>query len=325
MRTDGVIVEDATEQPRHHELSGGGLAVADEFRGHVRHAVTVDRDDRRLYELVVEILDRSGERVRGCFAANVASEFDTLPEAERGLLDIHRGGTNIGDRWYGMSITLSAARAINQYRDREPLRLAAVGCSGSKFEDDEPRPAQERYKGAYWSNKRGYGEIRDDYRIISAEHDILHPDTPIEYYERTPEDWRDVPVHSDARLPSGESVDTRLDQWAIDVYEGLSTWISNVTDPVDPRDVELEVLLGRAYRDPLENRGVFDALRAAGALTVSFPFQEEEQAQGGMIEQIDWMGDEIEAAADGHQQLVSDGGDRNVRAVTPGTEREGSQ
>jgi len=201
-----------SEQPRHHALPDGGLAIVDEFRGDVRRAVTVEADDRRLYELLIEILKQSDEKVRGCFAAAVASAFDTLPEAERGLRDINRGGTEIGDRWYGMSITLSAARAIDQYRDREPLRLAAVGCSGSKYEDDEPMPAKERYKGAYWSNKRDYGEVQDHWRIISAEHAVLHPETLIEYYERTPEDWRAVPIHSDSRLPSGESVDARLDQ-----------------------------------------------------------------------------------------------------------------
>lgn len=304
-----------TERPRQHELPNGSLAVADEFRCHVRHAVTVSSDDRPLYKLLIEILAEADTKVRGCFAANVATAFETLPAAERGLRDIERGGTSIGDRWYGMSITLSAARVIAEYRDREPLRLAAVGCSGSKFEDDEMMPAKERYKGAYWSNKRGYGEIQDDWRIISAEHDVLHPETSIEWYERTPEDWRGVPVHSDARLPSGDPVKTRLDQWALDVYEGLSKWLYDATDDVDPRDIVVEVLLGTAYREPLEQRGVFDALRAPGNLAVSFPFQEVEQAQGGMFEQIDWMGDEIEAAT----AVATDGGTH--RSVDTNTDR----
>lgn len=295
---------DGVDHPRQHELPNGGLAVADEFRGHVRRTVTVAAEDRRFYELLVSILDKADERVRGCFAANVATAFDTLPGAERGLRNIHRGGTGIGDRWYGMSITLGAARAIEEHRDREPLRLAAVGCSGSKYEDDEPMPAKDRYKGAYWSNKRGYGELADGWRVLSAEHDVLHPETPIHYYERTPDHWRDLPVDSDLRLPNGEVVNTRLDQWALDVYEGLSAWIDDSTDDVDPRDVELEVLLGRDYRDPLEERGVFEALRASSELTVSFPFQEVEAAQGGMFEQIGWMSDEIAAA-----EVATDGGE----------------
>ncbi|MUW13944.1 hypothetical protein GJ633_04150 [Halorubrum sp. CBA1125] len=291
------------ELPREHDLPNGGLVVADEFRNHVRHAVTVEPTDRDLYKLLIDILSEAGERVRGTFAANVATAYDTLPAAMRGLRDIHRGGTEIGDRWYGMSITLNAARAIEDHRDREPLRLAAVGCSGSKYEDDGLMPAMERYKGSYWSNKSGYGELRDDWRVISAEHDVLHPETPIEYYERTPDDWRGVPVDSDARLPSGEPVDTRLDLWALNVHEGLAEWINEATDDVDPRDVELEVLLGQQYREPLEERGVFDALRTPGELTVSFPFQEVDDAQGGMFDQIGWMSDEIAAA-----EVATDGG-----------------
>lgn len=58
------------------------------------------------------------------------------------------------------------------------------------------------------------------------------------------------------------------------------------------------------YREPLEKRGVFDALRAPGELTVSFPFQEVEDAQGGMFEQIGWMSDEIAAA-----EVATDGGE----------------
>ena len=285
-------------------LPNGGLVVAKEFRGHVRHAVTVEPADRDLYELLVDILAEAGERVRGTFAANVATAFDTLPAAMQGLHDIERGGTEIGDRWYGMSITLNAARAIEDHRDREPLRLVAVGCSGSKYEDDGLMPAKKRYKGAYWSNKGGYGELQDDWRVISAEHDVLHPETPIEYYERTPDDWRGVPADSDARLPSGQPADTRLDLWALNVHEGLAAWIAEATDDVDPRDVELEVLLGQQYREPLENRGVFEALRTPGELAVSFPFQEVEDAQGGMFEQIGWMSDEIAAA-----EVATDGGD----------------
>ncbi|QKY16416.1 DUF6884 domain-containing protein [Halorubrum sp. CBA1229] len=292
------------ELPREHELPNGGLVVAKEFCREVRHAVTVDPVDRDLYKLLVHILAEAGERVRGTFAANVATAFDTLPAAMRGLRDIERGVAEIGDRSYGMSITLNAAEAIEAHRDRDPLRLAAVGCSGSKYEDDGLMPAMERYKGAYWSNKGGYGELRDDWRVLSAEHDVLHPEKPIEYYERTPDDWRGVPVDSDARLPSGEPVDTRLDLWALNVHEGLAAWIAEATDDVDPRDVELEVLLGQQYREPLEKRGVFDALRTPGELTVSFPFQEVEQAQGGMFEQIGWMSDEIAAA-----EVATDGGE----------------
>jgi hypothetical protein len=181
-----------------------------------------------------------------------------------------------------MSYCSTVAAAIEEHRNREPITLAAVGCSGSKHQTEGTIPARERYRRGYWTCKRRYGEhVADDYRIISAEHAVLHPETPIEYYERTPDDLKAIPIDSDARLPSGEDVTTLLDRWTLDVYEGLTAWLSNVGGGVDPRDIDLEILLGRRYRDPLEARGVFDSLRISGNLSVSFIFQEVEQAQGG--------------------------------------------
>jgi hypothetical protein len=287
---------------RQHELPDGGLAVVEEFRGHVKKAVTVSGSDRSLYELLIEIFAEADIKTRPCLAANLACEVETTGGAADLLADIERGLVSIGDRSYGMSITLPASRVIESHRERPPLQLVAVGCSGSKFDDPDPLPAKERYKGAYWCNKRDYGQLADEYRIISAEHDVLHPHQPIHDYDRTPADWRGVPVDSDGRLPNGDAVNTRLDQWALDVYVGLSEWIVEATDDIDPRDVGLEVLLGREYRNVLESRGVFDALPSPAALTISFPFQDEPDAQGGMFEQIGWMADEVSAT------VATDGG-----------------
>ena len=292
---------DHTPTPREHELPNGDLAVSSHWVWGTRDATTVAEADRPLYRLLMDVL--ADAHIPDCMPARLATACDDLVDARETVMDIERGVVDVENVGYGMSYCHKVRDAIDAHRDRDPLRLAAVGCSGSKYEDAEPMAAKERYKGAYWSNKRGYGELRDDWRVISAEHDVLHPEAPIAYYERTPDEWRGVPVHSNARLPSGDPVDTRLDQWALDVYDGLSAWIDGVTDDVDPRNVELEVLLGRPYRDPLAEQGVFDALRAPGDLTVSFPFQEVEQAQGGMFEQIGWMSDEIAAAT-----VATDGG-----------------
>jgi hypothetical protein len=292
---------DHTPTPREHELPNGDLAVSSHWVWGTRDATTVAEADRPLYRLLMDVL--ADAHIPDCMPARLATACDDLVDARETVMDIERGVVDVENVGYGMSYCHKVRDAIDAHRDRDPLRLAAVGCSGSKYEDAEPMAAKERYKGAYWSNKRGYGELRDDWRVISAEHDVLHPEAPIAYYERTPDEWRGVPVHSNARLPSGDPVDTRLDQWALDVYDGLSAWIDGVTDDVDPRNVELEALLGRPYRDPLAERGVFDALRAPGDLTVSFPFQEVEQAQGGMFEQIGWMSDEIAAAT-----VATDGG-----------------
>lgn len=176
-------------------------------------------------------------------------------------------------------------------KDR-PLRLVAVGCSGSKFSADAPMPARERYKGSYWVSKRRYGEqVSDGWRILSAEYGILHPDEKIPYYEKVPGDLRGVPVETDSRLPNGRKVRTELDQWAVDVHQGLVQWLQAATRGWDPEAVALEVLVGRKYRKPLAKRGVFDSItdEIPAETSISFPFQEVPAAQGGMFNQIEWM------------------------------------
>lgn len=281
-------------RPREGVLPSGDLAVV-RNRQFGNEGVTIPATDRPLYELLMDVLEDC--HIPDTMPANIANACDDLVEAREAVSHPERGSARINGPGYGLSYCHEVRRAIEEFRDREPVTLAAVGCSGSKYDDDEPMPAKERYKGAYWTNKRGYGETcAADWRIISAEHAVLNPETPIMYYERTPGDMRGIPIDSDARLPSGDDVSTLLDRWALDVYEQLARWLRSVAGGVDPRDVELEILVGRDYRDPLEDRGVFDALRTPGSLTVSFPFQEVDQAQGGMFEQIDWMGDEVEAA-----------------------------
>jgi len=289
--------------PREHELPSDDLAVSSHWVWGIRDATTVSAADRPLYRLLMDVL--ADVRVPDCMPARLASACENLIAVREAVGEIDRGSADVGGVGWGMSYSYRVRDAIETYREREPVRLAAVGCSGSKFEDDGLLPAKARYKGSYWSGKREYGEVcADDWRVLSAEHAVLDPATPIAYYERTPDDLRGIPVDSDARLPTGAAVDTLLDQWALEVHEGLATWLSDVAGGVDPRDVELEILLGRDYRDPLETRGVFDALETPGDLTVSFPFQDIEQAQGGMIPQIGWMGDAVEAAT----EVVADGG-----------------
>ncbi|MDS0243116.1 MULTISPECIES: DUF6884 domain-containing protein [unclassified Haloferax] len=251
--------------------------------------------DRPLYELLVEIL--SDARVPDLVPARLATECRDLVDARNTALDIERGHCTVANVSYGLSYCYEIRDAIDDYRDRDPLTLVAVGCSGSKHDVDEPVPAADLYKHAYWSCKRDYGEtVGDDWMIISAKHAVLAPDERIDYYECTPDHLEGIPVDSDLRLPSGDPVMTLLDQWALRVYNGLQTWLTATAGGVDPRDAELEILLGTKYRNPLGERGVFNALRAAGSLSISFPFQEVEQARGGNGNQMGWMTDEVEAA-----------------------------
>lgn len=288
----------SADQPREYELPDGGIATVKRMRGTVRESVTVPPAKRGFYDLLSDILlSDSPIGIEPVFVAYLTRECDTLPAAEQQLRDVERGTVSLDGAAYGLSITRPAAKAIGDYRDAHTIKLAAVGCSGSKFEDAGLLPAVERYKGSYWQNKRKYGKFcADQMKIISAEHDLLDPETPIEYYERTPDDWEGIFVDADTRLPSGDDVETRLDQWALDVYNGLSQWVNSATGQWGENNVELDILLGQAYIDPLAQRGVFDTLAAPCELTVNHPFQDVPEAQGGLFEQIGWMGDQVEQA-----------------------------
>jgi hypothetical protein len=184
--------------------------------------------------------------------------------------------------------------------DCPPRKLVAVGCSSSKHTTDGEIRAQERYKGGYWTNKSDYGDtVGDEWGIISAQYGLLRPDDKIPYYERTVDDLKGVPVHSDQRLPNGDSVETMLDQWALNVYQGIAQWLAANSNSVFPRDVQLEVLLGKNYLNPLRERGVFTRLNIPGTLDIRFPFQQDiDYSDGGGIgKQRSWMVDQIEEAA----------------------------
>ena len=270
----------------------------DSFRDRARQTV-LDASDRPLYDLLMEVFDEADTHCPDFMPAALADHCDDLVEAREAVMDIERGRAHFeGYAQYGISYCHNVRDAIDEWRDRPPARLVVVGCSASKHDVDEAVPAADLYNSAYWTCKQDYAEaIADDWRICSAKHALLDPEEPIAYYDRSVDDLESVPVHTDIeyRLPDASWVQTKLDQWAAEVYDQLTTWLMHVGahGSVDPRDVELEVLLGRRYRDPLEERGVFDRLRSRGALEISFPFQEEEQAQGGNGNQMDWMTDRV--------------------------------
>lgn len=299
-REDGRAIHQATHvpRPREHDLPGGDLAVSSHWVHGVRTATVVAADDTPLYRLLMDVL--ADRHVPDTMPARLATACDDLVAVRDAVTDIERGRSGIAGASYGLSYLKTVRDAIDDYRDRDPLRLVAVGCSASKHEADGVMPAADRYKGSYWAGKRRYYEtVGDDGRIISAKHAVLDPETPIVYYERTPDDLDGVPVDHEGRLPDGREVRTLLDEWALRVYDGVTAWVADAAGGIDPRDVELEVLLGRDYRDRLAARGVFDALRGPAGLSISYPYQEIDAAQGGMIQQIDWMGGAVDAADGG--------------------------
>ncbi|WP_276257168.1 DUF6884 domain-containing protein [Halomontanus rarus] len=297
-----------TPTPREYELPTGDLAVAQHVGRWMfdTRAVTVPAEKRPLYDLLMDVL--ADTHVPDLMPANLARECSNLVEARQTVESIDRGRSDFQGVGYGMSYCYRARDAIVAHRDRDPIRLVAVGCSGTKDETDDPLPAKDRYGGGYWTNKRQYYEAScdDDGKIISAEHDLLDPETPIDYYETTPDDLRGIPVDHDGRLPNGDRVQTKLDAWAFDVHIELTRWIREVANGIDPRDVVLEILLGKSYEKPLRDRGVFGALRIQGDLEVSFPFRTEVDYSdgGGVGKQRSWMADEVQRAA-----VATDGGD----------------
>jgi hypothetical protein len=297
--------------PIERERSDGSLRVVEDkpFRRREASQLVVSADDRALYSVLSDVL--KDVHVPDLFPAALATAATDTADALDRVTSIYGGHIEppLPGASYGMGFAHNAADALREHRDRKPLHLALMGCSGSKHETDEPIPARDLYARGYWTVKERYGGAADDWRVLSAEHAVLHPDEEIGYYERTPGDLRGVPVDSDACLPTGDRVSDRLDHWALSVYNGLTRWLG-MHSGIDPRDVDLDVCIGKKYRHPLEARGVFDRLRTSADLSVSFPFQEEPEAAGGMGTQMEWMNSEVTAADSGTDRSVEPGGEQ---------------
>lgn len=278
---------------REHELPSGELAVA-RRRLWEWEAWTVEADDRDLYALLSDVL--ADAHVPDLMPAHLATACEDLVDVRETVMGYDRGSVNLdGMAAYGMGYCHEVRDAIDEHRDDEPTTLVAAGCSSSKHEADGRLAAAHLYRGGFWTVKRRFAiETGDDWRILSAEHDVLHPGEWVEHYERTPDDLEGIPADSDERLPNGEPVATLLDQWALRVYEGLQAWINQQSSGTDPDDVELVFLLGRKYRDRLEARGVFEALRAPSELSIEHPFQRDEFDGNG--DQMRWMNERVEEA-----------------------------
>ena len=189
-------------RPREHDLPGGDLAVSSHWVHGVRDATVVAAEERLLYRLLMDLL--TDVQIPDCMPARLVSDCEDLVDVKRAVENINRGRAYVGGVGWGMGYCYTVRDAIEEHRDRKPLTLVAVGCSGSKYEVDDPVPAADLYRGAYWSCKREYGQtIGDDQQIISAQHALLRFDEEIASYERTPGDLEGIPVHSDERLPDG--------------------------------------------------------------------------------------------------------------------------
>jgi len=92
--------------------------------------------DRDLYKILKEIL--ADVHVPDLFPAALATAaMDTLDalnrvtSVDRGFIDPPLPGAS-----YSQSFGMNAARVLQDHRDRDPMRLALMGCSGSKHGRD---------------------------------------------------------------------------------------------------------------------------------------------------------------------------------------------
>lgn len=180
-------------------------------------------------------------------------------------------------------------------------RFVLAGCGDAK--SDESRQARNLYSSSYFSLKRRYTEAAtrwartadrraNAWAVLSAEHHVLPARLEVEPYDTTLDDLRGNPIEGEPSytLPSGESVETELDKWALRVHTFLADWLARPfqADQEESPCRELVVLAGSSYVDALRNRGVFSgqptAIRTGRdtckvlppRATVRFPFQEQD-------------------------------------------------
>jgi hypothetical protein len=227
--------------------------------------------------------------------------------------------------------------------ERTRGRFVLIGCGAAKAQ--ETVEARELYTSSYFAVKRQYAEAAvqwartadrraNTWGILSAEHGVLMPRLEVGPYDTTIDDLRGVLISGEPayELPSGEPVETELDQWAMRIHSALGSWLWRpfAADQEDSPCRELVVLAGGDYVDALRERDIFSgrptAIRTGRETyralppkaTVRFPFQEREF--DGMFDQMAWLSeraDELsaEAAPARRAELSSfDGGYERERA-----------
>lgn len=191
-------------------------------------------------------------------------------------------------------------------------RFVLIGCGAAKA--SETVEARDLYTSSYFAVKREYAEAAvqwagtadrqaNSWGILSAEHAVLPPRLEVDPYDTTIDDLRDVPIDGEPvfALPSGEPVETELDQWAMRVHSALGSWLRRpyAADQEESLCRELVVLAGSDYVDALRERDLFTARPTAlrtgretyralpPKATVRFPFQERDF--DGMFDQMEWL------------------------------------
>lgn len=152
-----------------------------------------------------------------------------------------------------------------------PEQFALVGCGDAK--QDTPAPAKYLYTSTYFSKKREYAEIEcTDWRILSAKHGLVVPDTVLDPYDASLAPRHDSYIGDHA-----------VCEWRRDVQASL---IALVSDFQRPATVQVVVLAGEHYATHVES-----VLTGTAVLTC-FPFR----GLGGLPGQMRWLSTKLEAA-----------------------------
>ena len=174
-------------------------------------------------------------------------------------------------------------------------RIALVGSGSSKIdlEEGETVAAKDLYDSNYFGLKQEYAEeCFDEWKILSAKHGLLDPETEIESYDAS------LNTRSDSYIGDYEA-----GVWAVETAQSLSVWTSFKIPYT-----HYVVLAGEDY---VGHRPIQDELESLRH--VSFPFRQDDL--GGIGDQQQWLRKEIDTyhppgQAGLDHYAVADGGAR---------------
>lgn len=151
--------------------------------------------------------------------------------------------------------------------------LYLVGCGQSKA--DEPREAQHLYTSSYFTVKsEAAQELGDDWRILSAQHGVVMPETELEPYDTSINDLED------------QELDSFREQIRRELHRWVGGYCRDVADD-GSAVVELRILLGQDYHRKIQP--VLEDLKRerAGNLRTRNPFAEmDANGNGEQMQQL---------------------------------------
>jgi hypothetical protein len=174
----------------------------------------------------------------------------------------------------GLESAISSEEGAYCYDCVDTPRIAFVGCGSSKIDldDGETVPAKDLYDSNYFSLKQEYAEeLCNEWKILSAKHGLLDPETEIGSYDAS------LKPQSDSYIGDYEA-----GIWAVETAREINTWTSFKIPYT-----QYVVLAGEDY---VGHRHIEDQL---GRLRhVSLPFRSDDLR--GIGDQQRWLRNEID-------------------------------